>query len=244
MEITSGKIWEIKGATGILSLPGGRGGYLYEPEFLPIEQVQDFFSEPGLKGIIVRGSGRHFSAGANLDRLKELAKDEALLYKKMTAGKDLINLIESTPLPVVAEISGACFGGGLEIALACHIRICSENALFAFPEVNHRLLPGLGGTIMLPKLIGMGRATEMILKGDVISSDKALEIKLVDYRVSAASLHEFTLQYIEKLTYDRDIAVIRSVMQSIRNGQVMGFDEAMEAETRLFCTLAVRIMKD
>ena len=161
----------------------------------------------------------------------------------MTAGKRIISLIENTTLPVVAEISGACFGGGLEIALACHIRICSDNAIFAFPEVSYNIMPGLGGTISLSKVIGPGRAAEVILSGDAISSDKALEMSIVDYKIPAKELHDFSLKYLRKLTNDRDIDVIRSVMQSIRNSRVMDPDRALKEETRLFCALAVRNMK-
>ena len=158
----------------------------------------------------------------------------------MRAGKDLLQLIANTPLPVVAEISGACFGGGLEIALACHIRICSENALFAFPEANHGIMPGLGGTITLSKLIGPGRATQMILSGDIVNAEKALETGLVDHVVPKETLHGFTLHYLEKLTRDRDVEVIRSIMRSIHNAMNMDAGQALEEETRLFCELALK----
>ena len=238
------KLWERIGEIGILSLPGERGNYLHEPEFIPLEQLEGFFNEPGLKGVIIRGSGRHFSAGADLNRLSQLVKDEAVLSENMTAGKKLILLIENALFPVIAEISGACFGGGLEIALACHIRICSDNALFAFPEVNNGIMPGLGGTVLLPRVIGQGRAAEMILSGDIVNAEKALEIRLVDYVIPAKELHNFTLSYLQKLTNDRDTEVIRSVMQSINNAQTQSIVAATEAETRLFCALAARNMKD
>ena len=227
----------------MLTLPTS-GNYLYEPDFMPFDELRDYLGEPGLKGVIVRGSGRHFSAGADLQRLRQLAHDEALLYRKMTAGKKLLELIHNTPLPIVAEISGACFGGGLEIALACHIRICSETALFAFPETGLGILPGLGGTFSLPKVIGEGKAAEMILTGDVINAEKAAGLKLIDHIVPARQLHEFTMSYLGKLTGDKDAEVIRAVMQSIINARSMDTDRAMESETRLFCSLAARNLND
>jgi enoyl-CoA hydratase/carnithine racemase len=242
MGISRDNIWKREGSTGVLSLPGQQGNYLEEPGFLPLSLLEELFSEPDLKGVIIKGSGRHFSAGANLEKLKLLARDESLLAEKMTAGKELIRLIESRDIPVVAEISGVCFGGGLEIALACHIRICSENALFAFPEVNYGIMPGLGGTDSLTRLIGPGRSTEMILSGDMANAEKALEMKLADYVVPQTELHVYTLGYLRKLTDDRDIDVIRSVMRSIRNSQIMDTERALAEETRLFCALAVRNM--
>lgn len=243
MVIAKENIWVRKGETGILSIPGKGGNYLMEPEFMPLEQLEGFFNEPGLKGVIIKGSGRHFSAGADLSRLRELARNEPDLERKMRAGKKLISLIENAPFPVIAGISGACFGGGLEIALACHIRICSSNALFAFPEVNQGIMPGLGGTVLLPKVIGPGKATEMILSGDIVNAERALELNLVDYSVPAKELHDFTLRFLGKLTAERDPEVIRSVMRSIRNSQEMDFNSAMREETKLFTALAARNMK-
>lgn len=234
------EIWKKHGSTGIFSLVSSSGNYMSDPDFVDPVWLKERFSEPGLKGIIIRGSGRHFSAGADLDNLNELVKDESLLVRKMTTGKALIQLIERTSLPVIAEIKGVCFGGGLEIALACHARICSDNALFAFPEASHGIMPGLGGTINLSKLIGQGKSAELILTGEIINAEKALEMNLVDYTVSVSTLHDYTLNYLAKLTADREVDVIRSVMKSINNAIHMDYYQAMKEETRLFCDLAVR----
>ncbi|MBP6872255.1 MAG: enoyl-CoA hydratase/isomerase family protein [Bacteroidales bacterium] len=239
MEVSREKIWERSGSIGILTLQGPKGNQLEEPAFLPLPLLEEFFGEPGLKGVIIRGSGRHFSAGASLSHLKELASDKAALAEKMDAGKAIIRFIDTTEIPVAAEISGVCFGGGLEIALACHFRICAENALFAFPEINHGLMPGLGGTVMLSRLIGQGRAAGMILSGDTVNAEKAMEMGLADHVVPAPGLHAFTLDFLHKLTDDRDPAVIRSIMRSIHNAREMDTESALAEETRLFCALAV-----
>ena len=178
-----------------------------------------------------------------METLRKLAQDELLLAEKITAGKELIRIIDGLHLPVVAEIRGACLGGGLEIALACHIRICSDNALFAFPEANHGIMPGLGGTATLSRLIGPGQAAGMILSGDVVNAEKALEIGLVDYVTGKDELQAYTMRYLQKLTADRDIEVIRSVMASIHNSLHLPLDAAMLEETKLFCALAARNMK-
>lgn len=238
MHITKNAIWKMEGSTGILMLQGSQGNYLEEPGFIPVRLLTEIFSEPGLKAVIIKGSGRHFSAGASLDHLKKLSTDEALMMEKMNMGKELLRMIDSADIPVAAEINGVCFGGGLEIALACHFRICSENALFAFPEVNYGIMPGLGGTIRLSRLIGPGKAARMILSGDIFDAAQALELRLVDNRVPAPELHISTLNFLNKLTEGREIAVIHSVMKSIRNSFTMVTDKALEEETRLFCALA------
>jgi enoyl-CoA hydratase/carnithine racemase len=233
-----------KGTTGIITLINPPENRIEEPEFIRREQLYEALQDKDLKGILVRGTGRHFSAGADLGKLKQLAQDEQLLSERMTAGKNLISMIESSEIPVVAMISGVCFGAGLEIALACHIRICSENALFAFPEVNYGILPGLGGTVMLPKLIGAGRSAEIILSGDIVDTQKALDYRLADYVVPNSELETFSMNYIEKMTSDRDVEVIRSVMKSIHNALTLPFEKALEEETKLFCSLALRNLQD
>jgi enoyl-CoA hydratase/carnithine racemase len=236
------EIWVRSGTTGILSLQSSKENYLDDPEFIRLDLLKKIFNEPGLKGIIIRGSGRHFSAGADLTQLKQLAGDEPTLFNKISAGKELVKLIVNARIPVIAEISGICFGGGLEIALACHIRICSENALFAFPETNYGIIPGLGGTVTLTKLIGSGRSAEIILSGDMINARKALELKMVDYVLPSGELHDYTTAYLDRLTSDRDTEVIHAVMQSIYNAENMEFEKALEEETKLFCALALKNM--
>ncbi len=236
------KIWEREGSIGVFTIPVVNGNYLEQPEFIPVDELEGYFNEPGLKGILIRGSGRHFSGGADLNNLRLMASDERLLFEKISTGKALLEMISTATLPVVAEIQGVCFGGGLEIALACHIRICSENALFAFPEVNLNLIPGLGGTLSLSRVIGQSKAIEMILSGDTVHAGRAVETGLANYQVPLKDLHEFSLNYIRKLTDDRDTEVIRAVMRSIQNAGNMSLPEALREETKLFCSLAIRNM--
>jgi enoyl-CoA hydratase/carnithine racemase len=236
-------VWEKTGAIGVLSLHNPPENFISEPEFIDIEQIRDILTDKALKGLIINGTGRHFSAGANLDNLRQMARDEALLHKKISGGKDLIIQIRNLNIPVVASIRGVCFGAGLEIALACHIRVCSENALFAFPEANHGIMPGLGGTVMLSKLIGEGKSAEIILTGEIVNSQKAVELKLADYAVPVKELKPFSLNLLERMTSDREIEVIHSVMRSINNSQNLPFENALREETKLFCALVVKSMQ-
>jgi enoyl-CoA hydratase/carnithine racemase len=235
--------WERNGALGILSISNPPGNLLEEPEFMDREWMEGFLEDKSLKGILVKGTGRHFSAGADMNKLKKLARDESAMMKKMAQGKDLIRFIEQIDIPVVASVTGVCFGAGLEIALACHIRICSENTLFAFPETNYGIMPGMGGTVMLSKLVGPGKAAEIILSGDTINARQALGFKLADYLVPVNEILVFSMNYLEKLTSGRDPEVIRSVMKSLHNAQTMAFEKALEEETKLFCALAVKSMQ-
>jgi enoyl-CoA hydratase len=236
--------WEKIGALGVLSINNPPGNLLEEPEFVDKDWLAAYLEDKSLKGILIKGTGRHFSAGADMNRLKELARDEAVMMKKMAGGKDLIRFIGQIELPVVASVTGICFGAGLEIALACHIRICSENALFAFPESNYGIMPGMGGTVLLSRIIGPGRAAEIILSGDTVNARQALKLKLTDYMVPTHEIMDFSLNYLKRLTSGRDPEVIRSVMKSLNNAHAMSFEKALEEETKLFCSLAVKSMQN
>jgi enoyl-CoA hydratase/carnithine racemase len=244
MKKQKNSLWEKFGAIGVLSIHNPPENLIEEPEFIGKEQIEKILDDKSLKGIIIKGTGHHFSAGADMDKLRILVQDEALLYKKISEGKDLIRIIETMDIPVVAAVKGVCFGAGLEIALACHIRICSENTLFAFPETNHNIMPGLGGTVMLSKLIGVGKATEIILSGEIVNAQKALDMNLVSHVMPVKNLMTFSFSLLEKMTSDREIDVIRSVMKSIHNSLTLSFENALEEETKLFCSLAVKNMQD
>jgi enoyl-CoA hydratase/carnithine racemase len=236
--------WQKNGDIGVLSIDNPPGNLLEEPEFMDKKWLEGRLEDLSLKGLLIKGTGRHFSAGADMKNLKKLAEDEAFMIKKMAGGKDLIRFIEQIDIPVVASITGICFGAGLEIALACDIRICSENTLFAFPETNYGIMPGMGGTVMLSKLVGPGKAAEIILSGDTFDASRALKLKLADYVVPANEIHEYSLNYLKKLISGRNIEVIRSVMRSLHNAQTLSFEKALEEETKLFCSLAVKSMQN
>lgn len=225
---------------GILTIDAPPENYLDDPEFLTPAFVQELSDDLSLKGIIIEGKGRHFSAGADLGKLKLLAQNPGLLRNKISSGIKITERIENLNIPVVASISGVCFGGGLEIALACHFRICTENALFAFPESNHDLMPGLGGSVRLPRLVGAGKAAEIILSGEMVNAHDAHNYNLVDYVVPAKELRTFSAEFLKKMTAGRDIDVIRSVMKSIHNSRILSYDKALEEETKLFCRLAIK----
>jgi|WetSurMetagenome_2_1015567.scaffolds.fasta_scaffold00005_137 enoyl-CoA hydratase/carnithine racemase len=239
MKGQAGYFWERKGTTGILTINNPPGNYIREPDFVETSQVESWLNDATLKGVLIKGADRHFSAGADLKTLKQLASEPLLLENKIRKGRELLSLFENAEVPVIAVIRRACFGAGLEIALACHIRICSENALFAFPEINHGLIPGLGGSSMLSDKTGEGRSLEILLSGNILDAQKAYELKIADYLVADDELDKFALKYLEDITRDRDPVIIRSIMRSIHNSYRLTFPEALEEETKMFCRLAI-----
>lgn len=235
--------WERVGEIGVLSISNGKENYLLSPDFMNLEILKKRTSEEDLKGIIIRGIGRNFSAGADLEQLKKLAKDEHLLAEKMNRGKEILNFIEDLDIPVISAINGVCFGGGLEIALATHMRVCSKRALFAFPELNHSLIPGLGGSYRMLQLAGK-KVYDIILNADLINPEQAKQYGFVNYIADEKDSFELAKEKMESMISDRSIDVIKSAMNSIRNATKMGREEALKSETELFCKLALQVNND
>lgn len=167
-----------------------------------VQQFQDVLKQAqqhsGVKGLIITsGKKESFIAGADISMIADCkTKEEASVLAK--AGQDLFTQIENYPLPVVAAINGVCLGGGLELALACHGRICSDNSKtrLGLPEVQLGLLPGSGGTQRLPRLIGVTSALDMILTGRQVNAKRALKLGLVDDVVSQDILLDVAAKWI------------------------------------------------
>ncbi len=230
--------WEVRDGIGIITLNNPPENYLYEPEFIPLETLKKWTSNPQLKGLLIHGKGKHFSAGGDMNRLFEMIKKELDIRQKVEAGDRVIQHLIELNLPMVAAIHGVCFGGGLELALASHIRIAGEQSLFALPETSHGLLPGLGGTVRLPSVVGEARSLRMILSGDMINAEEARLIKLIDFIVPRNEVFDYAYRLIRKMTGDLSIRVIRAVVRALRNAATMPAEEAIHEETRIFCELA------
>ena len=144
-----------------------------------INELKKIQSDKDIRVIIITGSGeKAFIAGADIKLMQKMNREEALEFANL--GQELANLIEKSEKPIIAAVNGYALGGGCEIALSCHLRIASDNAVFAQPEVKIGLLPGWGGTQRLPRIIGRGLANEIILTGRNVTAKEALDIGLVN----------------------------------------------------------------
>jgi enoyl-CoA hydratase len=163
-----------------------------------------------LKGVIITGSGeKAFVAGADISELGQKSGDEGYLVSKK--GHDTYNAIEAYSIPVLAAINGFSLGGGNELAMSCHIRIASINAKFGQPEVNLGLIPGYGGTQRLIQYIGKGRAMELLLTGDMIDAEKALEYGLITHVTTPETLIDTAKKIITKISHKGPEAVARTI---------------------------------
>lgn len=141
---------------------------------------ESIYDDESIGGVILTGAGeKAFVAGADIAEISQLSEVNSRKFAE--AGQDIFLAIENCPKPVIAAVNGFALGGGCEIAMACHIRLASENAKFGLPEVKLGILPGYGGTQRMPQIIGKGKALEMMLTGEMISSTQALQWGLVNY---------------------------------------------------------------
>jgi len=226
-----------EGDIGLMEINNPPQNYLEEPEFIEYEELKEFV-DTGIKALLISGTGRNFSAGANIKSIKKQIKDIQVFKDQMVKGNHLLNYIDDLEIPVIAAISGVCFGAGLEIALACDIRICNENCLFAFPEVNHNLFPGLGGVRRLTELTGKPTGLELVLNGDLINANKAFDLNIIDHIAEKKRALENVIMLAKKMTNNRPLKVINAVMKSIHNSKILGIDEMIKEDAKLFSDLA------
>src|ERR1700712_3742820 len=151
------------------------------------DAVGEIYENQLIRAAILTGSGnKAFAAGADIRGFAGLSKEEGMSLARQ--GMDVFFKIENSPKPIVAAVNGFALGGGCELAMACHFRLCSENAQFGQPEINLGLIPGYGGTQRLTKYLGKGAALEAILTGNLISAPIALQKGLVNYITSSEEL--------------------------------------------------------
>lgn len=192
-------------------------------------RIQD---DPNIKAAIVTGAGeKSFVAGADIN---EIAGHDALSGAQFSLhGQDVLNLIQQCSKPVIAAVNGFALGGGCELAMACHVRFASENAKFGQPEVNLGIIPGYGGTQRLARLVGVGRALELCISGDMIGAQEAHRIGLVNKIYPQAELLTKAKEFCKKVMSKGPVAV-SFVLHAANRGTEMSLYDALRLEAHLF----------
>lgn len=191
--------------------------------------------DSAVKGVILTGAGeKAFVAGADIAELADLAPAAA----RATAeeGQQAFDRFEQGGKPVIAAINGFALGGGLELAMACHVRIAAEHAKFGQPEVKLGLCPGYGGTVRLPRLVGRGRAIELLLTGAMIDAAEAHRIGLVNRVVPQAELLSTARQLLEAMLANAPLALV-ACLESVHTGLDLAQADALVHEAEQFGTL-------
>ncbi|HLM01103.1 MAG TPA: enoyl-CoA hydratase/isomerase family protein [Pyrinomonadaceae bacterium] len=196
-----------------------------------VAALDELRRDEAVRVVVITGAGeKSFIAGADIS---EFAGQTPASQRNLFYERTLFNSIDAFPKPVIAMINGFCLGGGCELALACDIRVCSENARFAQPEINLGIMPGGGGTQRLTRLIGEGRAMEMILTGDTIDAAKALQYGLVNYVFSKEELEAKTLELAGKIAQKAPVALQLS-KEAVKLASRSNLDEGLRREVDLF----------
>jgi enoyl-CoA hydratase len=181
--------------------------------------------------LIITGAGeKSFIAGADIS---EFAGQTPATQRDLFHEKTFFNSIDSFPKPVIAMVNGFCLGGGNELAMACDIRMCSENARFSQPEINLGIMCGGGGTQRLTNLVGEGRAMEMVLTGDMIDAQTAYQFGLVNHVYPADQLENETMKLAEKIAEKAPIALQLS-KEAVKFASRSNLDEGLRREVDLF----------
>lgn len=182
--------------------------------------------------IIITGAGeKAFVAGADIKELSQLDAVRGQRFAQL--GQDVFNTIEDSKKPVIAAVNGFALGGGCELSLACHIRIAAENAKFGQPEVNLGVIPGYGGTQRLARIVGQGRAAELILTGDMVNAEEALRIGLANKVAPVGEALIMAGEMAAKIVAKGQVAV-RLSLEALRCVPQMGLREGLASEAALF----------
>ena len=193
-------------------------------------------TDSAVRGVLVTGAGnKAFVAGADIGELAAQSPMEG--QARAVAGQRVFRRLEQCGKPVLAAVNGFALGGGCELAMACHIRIASEQAKFGQPEVKLGIAPGYGATVRLPRLIGKGRALELLLTGRVIDADEAFRIGLVNRVVPADRLISETEALLRVILENGPLA-IRACLETVEAGLDMAVDQALILEANQFGLLS------
>ncbi|MBM1105372.1 enoyl-CoA hydratase/isomerase family protein [Aurantibacter crassamenti] len=202
------------------------------------EAFEELDAEKDTLVIILTGSGeKAFVAGADISEFSDFSIDEGAELAA-NGHKILFDFIENLSTPVIAAVNGFALGGGLELAMACHFRIASDNARMGLPEVSLGLIPGYGGTQRLPQLIGKGRAMELIMTASMIDANSALDYGLVNHVVSQEDLLPHCIEIAEKIANNSPVAISHAikVVNAGFKTNVNGYKSEIEAFGECFGT--------
>lgn len=196
-----------------------------------VAALEELRKDSEVRVVVITGAGeKSFIAGADIS---EFTGQTPVSQRNHFQEKTFFNSIDSFPKPVIAMINGFCLGGGCEVALACDLRIANEKARFGQPEINLGIIPGGGGTQRLTRLIGEGKSMELILTGDMIDAQTALNLGLVNHVYSAEELEAKTMELANKIAEKSPIA-LQMAKEAVKLASKSNLDEGLRREVDLF----------
>ena len=222
-----------RGAVAVLTInrPDKLNALNNEVHSEAVAALDELREDDTVRVVVITGAGeKSFVAGADIGEFQE---QTPVTQRNRFHESTLFNSIDIFPKPVIAMVNGFCLGGGNEVALACDIRICSNTARFSQPEINLGLIPGGGGTQRLTRLIGEGRAMEVMLTGDMIDAETALKFGLINHVYPADELEAKTMELANKIAEKAPIA-LQLVKEAVKFASRSNLDEGLRREVDLF----------
>jgi enoyl-CoA hydratase/carnithine racemase len=206
------------------------------------EAIDELLADDEVKAIVITGGGTNaFVAGADIPEIKALLEKPEGDYAESRAfiegGQSVNRKIETAGKPVIAAINGFCLGGGLELAMSCHMRICSDRARLGQPEINLGLIPGWGGTQRLARIIGKAKALEMILTGDMITAQEAYRLNLVNKVVPAGAILKEARGLARKIA-SKSSCCVEAALRAVTEGLETDIEGGLVCEKEQFVGLA------
>lgn len=225
--------YEVEGQIGIITINRPKALNALNSAVLDeLDKTLDAVDQEAIRCLILTGAGeKSFVAGADIGEMSTLTKAEGEAFGKK--GNDVFRKLETFPIPVIATVNGFALGGGCEISMSCDIRICSENAVFGQPEVGLGITPGFGGTQRLARIVGTGKAKEMIYGARNIKAEEAYRIGLVNNVYPAEELMPAAKKLASTIARNAPIAV-RNCKRAINEGIQVDMDQAIVIEEKLF----------
>lgn len=225
--------YEVEGQIGIITINRPKALNALNSAVLDeLDKTLDAVDQEAIRCLILTGAGeKSFVAGADIGEMSTLTKAEGEAFGKK--GNDVLRKLETFPIPVIAAVNGFALGGGCEISMSCDIRICSENAVFGQPEVGLGITPGFGGTQRLARIVGTGKAKEMIYGARNIKAEEAYRIGLVNNVYPAEELMPAAKKLASTIARNAPIAV-RNCKRAINEGIQVDMDQAIVIEEKLF----------
>lgn len=226
---------EVKDHVGILTIDRPQALNALNTEVIgQLSKALDELDLDKLRCLIVTGGGnKSFVAGADIGEMSNLSKKQAEVFGKH--GNDVFRKLETLPIPTIAAVNGFALGGGCELAMSCDIRLASERAIFGQPETGLGITPGFGGTQRMARLIGPGKAKELIYTARNFKAPEALEIGLVQAVYPAEELMAEAENMAQRIANNAPIAV-RAAKKAINDGIHLNMDEALVVEEKLFAS--------
>ena len=226
-------LFERRGRVGIITInrPDKRNALNIKTREEGAALLDELRTDESVGAVVITGAGdKAFIAGADIG---EFAGRTAMMQRDVMTARSLFNAIDTFPKPIIAMINGYCLGGGCELAMACDIRVASETASFGQPEINLGIIPGGGGTQRLTRLVGEGKAMELIMTGDIIDAKTAGTIGLVNHVVPPDQLEAKTMELANRIAEKSPVA-LSLAKEAVKLASRSTLDEGLRREVDLF----------